>query len=71
MGIRAELDDSNESLGKRIRQAKTEKVPYIFVVGDKEIESESISIESRTGQEGTKKVEDTLLMLQEKIKTRA
>jgi threonyl-tRNA synthetase len=45
--IRAELDTSNESLGKKIRAGKTEKIPYILVVGDKEIEDKTVSIESR------------------------
>lgn len=46
-GIRAELDDSNETLGKKIRAGKTEKIPYLLVVGDAEIESKNVSIESR------------------------
>lgn len=46
-GIRADLDDANESLGKKIRDAKTEKIPYIVVVGDKEVEANTLSVESR------------------------
>lgn len=46
--IRIELDDSNESLGKRIRKAKMQKVPYIIVIGDKEKEGEVITVEGRT-----------------------
>ncbi|MEK9201356.1 MAG: threonine--tRNA ligase, partial [Patescibacteria group bacterium] len=45
--IRAEIDDTDEGLGKKIRKAKVEKVPYIFVIGDKEKDSESVTIESR------------------------
>jgi len=45
--IRAEVDDSNESLGKKIRNAKMEKVPYLLIVGDKEVAAKTISIESR------------------------
>ena len=45
--IRVEIDDSNETLGKKIRNGKTEKVPYLIVVGDKEVESKTISVESR------------------------
>ncbi|MFZ2152420.1 MAG: threonine--tRNA ligase [Minisyncoccia bacterium] len=47
--VRVELDDSNDSLGKRIRNAKTEKVPYVIVLGDKEIESKILTIEKRDG----------------------
>ncbi len=47
--IRIELDDSNESLGKRIRVAKTEKVPYVLVLGEKETETNTITAERRDG----------------------
>jgi threonyl-tRNA synthetase len=55
--VRVELDNSDETLGKKIRNAKLQKVPYILVVGDKEIESESVTIESREeGNIGTVKL---------------
>lgn len=47
--IRTELDDSNESLGKRIRVAKTEKIPYILVLGEKEVEAGTVTAERRDG----------------------
>jgi len=46
-GFRAELNDVNESVGKKIRFATTQKVRYMIVVGEKEIESEQISVRSR------------------------
>ncbi len=46
-GIRTELDASNESLGKRIRNAKMQKVPYLVVIGDKEKDSETLTVEGR------------------------
>lgn len=45
--IRSELDISNESLGKKIRNGKTEKIPYLLVVGDKEMEAKTVSVDSR------------------------
>lgn len=45
--IRVELDDSNESLGKRIRNAKMQKVPYVIVIGDKERDAKVITVEGR------------------------
>ncbi len=48
--IRATLDDSGDSLGKRIRSAKTERVPYFVVVGDKEVAAQNVTLESRTGE---------------------
>ena len=46
--IRVSLDDSNESLGKRIRNAKMQKVPYVVVIGDKERDASLITVEART-----------------------
>ena len=45
--VRVEVDDSNETLGKKIRAGKTDKIPYLLVVGDKEVESETVTAESR------------------------
>ncbi len=69
--IRVELDASDESLGKRIRQAKLEKVPYFFVIGDKEVESNTVTVEGRGGSEGAQKLEKILETLLKKIKERA
>lgn len=46
-GIRVELDTASESLGKKIRNAKTEKIPYLLVVGDAEMEADTVTPESR------------------------
>ncbi len=46
-GVRTEIDTTSESLGKKIRTAKKEKVPYLLVIGDKEIESNTVSVDSR------------------------
>lgn len=51
-GIRVELDDSNESLGKRIRVAKMEKVPLILVLGEKEAEAGTVTVEMRGVEKG-------------------
>tara|TARA_B100000508_G_scaffold141067_1_gene145851 strand:+ start:2772 stop:4520 length:1749 start_codon:yes stop_codon:yes gene_type:complete len=50
VGIRAELDDSNESMGKKIRAAKQEKLPYFIVVGDKEVADKMVTLEGRWGE---------------------
>ncbi|HEU4677850.1 MAG TPA: threonine--tRNA ligase [Candidatus Paceibacterota bacterium] len=50
IGIRASVDDSNESVGKRIRNAKLYKLPYFAVVGDKEVAAKSVTLESRKGE---------------------
>ncbi|HRY31117.1 MAG TPA: threonine--tRNA ligase [Candidatus Paceibacterota bacterium] len=45
--IRAEIDDSNDGFGKKVRKAKIEKVPYFVVIGDKEIAEDKFTLESR------------------------
>jgi len=70
--IRAEFDESNETLGKKIRQGKLEKVPFMLVVGDKEIENQSVTLESRDkGNLGTTTIEELLKKLLDEIKTKA
>ena len=46
-GIRVEVDDRNEKIGYKIREAQLSKVPYMLVVGDKEVESNKVSVRAR------------------------
>ncbi|MHB8903579.1 MAG: threonine--tRNA ligase [Patescibacteria group bacterium] len=46
-GIRVEVDDANETVGNKIRKAVNEKVPYMLVIGDKEVESEKLIVRDR------------------------
>lgn len=69
--IRAEIWGEDETLGKRIRNAKMEKIPYVLVVGDKEIESGSVSVESRDkGQLGAEKISIFIEKIKEEIISR-
>ncbi len=68
--IRVELDDSNESLGKRIRNAKMQKVPYMIVIGDKEKEAGTITVEGRTEKLEGVTVEKFVEKLEKEIKGR-
>ncbi|MGB4834291.1 MAG: threonine--tRNA ligase [Candidatus Moraniibacteriota bacterium] len=66
--IRVELDRSDESLGKKVRNAKVEKVPYIVVVGDQEVTAETLSVEHRSeGKIGALTLSDFLSRLQTEI----
>ena len=57
LGVRVHVDDRNEKLGYRIREAQLQKVPYMLVVGDKEIESRTVSVRHRhAGDLGQKDV---------------
>jgi threonyl-tRNA synthetase len=58
LGVRAELDDRNEKMGYRIREAQLQKVPFMVVVGDREVEARSVSVRHRkAGDLGTMTVE--------------
>jgi threonyl-tRNA synthetase len=50
-GIRAEIDDRSERINLKIRQAQLEKVPYMVVIGDKEIEGNTLAIRRRSGEQ--------------------
>jgi len=49
-GVRAEIDASAETLGKKIRDGKTQKIPYLLVIGDQELTSKTVTVESRDGK---------------------
>lgn len=66
--IRVKLDDTNESLGKRIRNAKMQKIPYIIVIGDKEKDGKVITVEGRTQKLEGITLEIFLEKLQKEIK---
>lgn len=69
--IRTEVDNTNESLGKKIRNAKTEKIPYLLVVGDKEVEAKTISVDSRdAGKLDVTSLSDFIARASEEIKIR-
>ncbi len=70
-GIRVDVDAANESLGKKIRNAKSEKIPYLFVVGDKEVEAKTVSMESRKESLGAKSLSEAVELLSTEIKNRA
>lgn len=52
-GVRVEIDDRNEKIGYKIREAQIQKVAYILVVGDKEVESNGVAVRFRGEDEGT------------------
>lgn len=59
--IRYELDNRNESIGKKIREAEIQKIPYLFVIGDKEAETCMIALRERVvGDRGQMTIEDFL-----------
>jgi len=67
-GIRVELDTSDETLGKKIRNAKLEKVPYVLVIGEKEVKEKKVTLEARTGESTSLSLPDCILKLLTEIK---
>lgn len=66
LGIRAEVDESNEKIGYKIRKAQMEKVPYMAVLGDKEIENKTVSLRDRSqGDLGAKPIDEVIAHIQE------
>ncbi|MEK9200458.1 MAG: threonine--tRNA ligase [Patescibacteria group bacterium] len=71
-GIRVELNDKNEPLNARIRDSEMQKIPYILVVGDKEVEATSVSVRSRAQKQSvTKSVSEFISDISQEISTRA
>ncbi len=71
-GIRVEIDDSNETVGNKIRKAAGEKVPHMLVIGDKEAASPVLNIRDRGQQETRELAKDAFIAeVLQKIKERA
>ena len=70
--LRVELDDSNETLGKKIRNGKLKKVPYMMVVGDNEVKNKTITLEPRDGKSMKDiKLDKAIEKLQKEIKSKS
>ena len=71
-GMRVEVDSRSEKIGYKIREAQLEKVPYMIIVGDKDIEAGTISVRHRKeGDLGAMQVADFLALAKEEIDTKA
>ncbi len=70
-GIRVEVDDRSEKTGYKIREAQLEKVPYMLIVGEKEVEENTVSIRSREeGDIGAKAVDEFMKDLLDEIENK-
>lgn len=71
-GLRCELDTRNEKMGYKIREAQMMKIPYMLVVGDKEIENNTVAVRSRAGGDlGVMESDAFLAKAKEEIDTKA
>ena len=70
-GMRVEVDGRSEKIGYKIREAQLEKVPYMFIIGDKDIEAQTVSVRHRKeGDLGAMKLEQFIEMAVEEINTK-
>lgn len=68
-GIRAELRDDSETIGKKIRETETQKVPYMLIVGDKEVEARKVAVRKRSeGDKGQVSADEFINQLLEEVK---
>ncbi len=68
--IRVELDEREEKIGYKIREAQLQKIPYMLIIGDKEVEANAVGVRSRKdGDIGAMSVEDFINKIEEEIKT--
>jgi threonyl-tRNA synthetase len=66
-GIRVELDDSSNTLGKKSANARNEKVPYFGILGEREVESGMLSLKNRAGEQVTLTVDEAIARLKSEI----
>ena len=50
-GIRCEIDDRSERMNAKVRDAQLAKIPYMFIVGDREVESKTVGVRLRSGED--------------------
>ncbi len=71
-GIRCEIDDRSEKIGFKIRSAQLEKVPYMLVAGDKDIENSTVSVRSRKdGEQGACSVDEFIQKIEKEIEIKS
>ena len=67
-GLRVEIDDRAEKIGFKIREAQLEKVPYMLVVGEKEVEAKAVSVRSRDkGEMGSLALDEFIAMVCQEV----
>ena len=72
LGFRVEVDHRSEKIGKKIREATLEKVPYMLVVGDRDMENGTVSPRHRTGEDlGGMSLDQFAALLRDEVDTMA
>ena len=69
-GFRVELDEREEKIGYKIREAQLQKIPYMLILGDKEVESGAVGVRSREdGDIGAMPIEEFISKVKEEVET--
>jgi threonyl-tRNA synthetase len=72
LGMRVTVDDKDDNIGPKIKNARLERIPYIFVIGDKEMKEGSVTVRSRkTDDQPMVKADEIIAKLKEEIDTKA
>ncbi|MBQ6757208.1 MAG: threonine--tRNA ligase [Oscillospiraceae bacterium] len=71
LGLRAEADLRNEKIGYKIREAQSQKVPYMLVIGDKEAENGEVSVRNRAGKTVNMPKDEFIAKLMDEVKTKS
>ncbi len=70
--IRAEIDDRSEKIGKKIRDTELAKIPFMLIIGEKEVNEEKVSVRRQgKGDEGVQTLPDFIKIVQEEIKSKS
>lgn len=69
--IRAEINLDNETIGKKIRESEMKKIPYLLVIGDKEIKAKSVAVRSRNENLGIMTIDNFIATIKEKVKNKS
>ncbi|MDI6731383.1 MAG: His/Gly/Thr/Pro-type tRNA ligase C-terminal domain-containing protein, partial [Candidatus Margulisbacteria bacterium] len=71
-GIRVEINDSREKIGAKIRDAQMQKIPYMVILGDKEMQNQSLALRHRSaGDMGERKLAEFVALLRKEIDNKA
>ncbi len=71
-GLRAELDDSSERMNAKVRKAQLQKIPYMLIMGDREMEAGTVAVRLRTEEDlGPKPLDEFIAMAQDAVQAKA
>ena len=71
-GLRARVDSRSQRIGAKIREAQLQKIPYMFVVGDREAAAQQVAVRRRSGEDrGTVALAEVIAVMQREVEAKA